>query len=94
MTQYSLRAAIGVVPQDTVLFNETIRYNIAYGRPGAAQEAIEQRPGLPRCMISSLRCPRLRHAGGRAWPEAFRRREAAHRDRADHPEGPAHPDPR
>ena len=42
MTQDSLRAAIGVVPQDTVLFNDTIRYNIAYGRPGATQEEIEQ----------------------------------------------------
>jgi ATP-binding cassette subfamily B protein len=41
VTQESLRAAIGVVPQDTVLFNETIRYNIAYGRPGATQDAIE-----------------------------------------------------
>ena len=39
--QESLRAAIGVVPQDTVLFNDTIRYNIAYGRPGAAQHEIE-----------------------------------------------------
>ena len=43
MTQDSLRAAIGVVPQDTVLFNDTIRYNIAYGRPGATQAEIEQR---------------------------------------------------
>ena len=34
VTQASLRAAIGVVPQDTVLFNDTIYYNIAYGRPG------------------------------------------------------------
>jgi len=42
VTQDSLRAAIGVVPQDTVLFNDTIRYNIAYGRPGATQEQIEQ----------------------------------------------------
>ncbi len=42
ITQDSLRAAIGVVPQDTVLFNDTIRYNIAYGRPGATQEQIEQ----------------------------------------------------
>ena len=42
VTQDSLRAAIGVVPQDTVLFNDTIRYNIAYGRPGATQEEIEQ----------------------------------------------------
>ena len=41
ITQDSLRAAIGVVPQDTVLFNDTIRYNIAYGRPGATQEQVE-----------------------------------------------------
>ena len=41
LTQESLRAAIGVVPQDTVLFNDTIRYNIAYGRPGASQAEIE-----------------------------------------------------
>jgi ATP-binding cassette subfamily B protein len=41
VTQDSLRAAIGVVPQDTVLFNDTIRYNIAYGRPGATQAEIE-----------------------------------------------------
>jgi ABC-type transport system involved in Fe-S cluster assembly fused permease/ATPase subunit len=41
VTQESLRAAIGVVPQDTVLFNDTIRYNIAYGRPGAGQDKIE-----------------------------------------------------
>jgi ATP-binding cassette subfamily B protein len=34
--QASLRAAIGIVPQDTVLFNDTIRYNIRYGRPGAS----------------------------------------------------------
>ncbi|MGE8631646.1 ABCB family ABC transporter ATP-binding protein/permease [Achromobacter denitrificans] len=41
VTQSSLRAAIGVVPQDTVLFNDTIRYNIGYGRPGAGDEEIE-----------------------------------------------------
>jgi ATP-binding cassette subfamily B protein len=41
VTQSSLRAAIGIVPQDTVLFNDTILYNIAYGRPGATQEDIE-----------------------------------------------------
>ncbi len=40
--QDSVRAAIGVVPQDTVLFNDTIRYNIGYGRPGASQAEIEQ----------------------------------------------------
>jgi ATP-binding cassette, subfamily B, heavy metal transporter len=40
VTQASLRAAIGIVPQDTVLFNDTIRYNIAYGRVGASEEEI------------------------------------------------------
>ena len=38
--QTSLRAAIGIVPQDTVLFNDSIEYNIAYGKPGAAHEEI------------------------------------------------------
>lgn len=42
VTQTSLRRAIGIVPQDTVLFNDTIAYNIAYGRPGATQQEIEQ----------------------------------------------------
>src|SRR5207253_5587400 len=41
VTQESVRAAIGVVPQDTVLFNDTIYYNIAYGRPGATREEVE-----------------------------------------------------
>ncbi|MDB6453419.1 ABCB family ABC transporter ATP-binding protein/permease [Falsirhodobacter sp. 20TX0035] len=40
VTQDSLHDQIGVVPQDTVLFNDTIRYNIAYGRPDAGEEAI------------------------------------------------------
>ncbi|MHB1144613.1 MAG: ABCB family ABC transporter ATP-binding protein/permease [Thiobacillus sp.] len=40
VTQDSLRAAIGVVPQDTVLFNDSIYYNIAYGRPDATREEI------------------------------------------------------
>ena len=40
VTQASLRAAIGIVPQDTVLFNDTIEYNIAYGKPGASHEDI------------------------------------------------------
>jgi len=41
VTQSSVRAALGVVPQDTVLFNDTIYYNIAYGRPTATREEIE-----------------------------------------------------
>tara|TARA_R110002049_G_scaffold10127_6_gene50535 strand:- start:3713 stop:5584 length:1872 start_codon:yes stop_codon:yes gene_type:complete len=41
VTQHSLHLAIGVVPQDTVLFNDTIGYNIAYGREGATQDEVE-----------------------------------------------------
>ncbi|MEN9417341.1 MAG: hypothetical protein RI988_961 [Pseudomonadota bacterium] len=41
VTQSSLRAAIGIVPQDTVLFNDTVAYNIAYGRPGATPEQVQ-----------------------------------------------------
>ncbi|MDM9557397.1 MULTISPECIES: ABCB family ABC transporter ATP-binding protein/permease [Bordetella] len=41
VTQASLRASIGVVPQDTVLFNDTIHYNIAYGRPGASDGEVQ-----------------------------------------------------
>lgn len=48
VTQASLRAAIGIVPQDTVLFNDSIRYNIAYGRPGASQDEIEHAARLAR----------------------------------------------
>lgn len=40
VTQHSLRQAIGIVPQDTVLFNDTIGYNIAYGKPGATKEEV------------------------------------------------------
>jgi ATP-binding cassette subfamily B protein len=42
VTQASLRAAIGIVPQDTVLFNDTIGYNILYGRPGAEPDEVER----------------------------------------------------
>ena len=41
VTQSSLRSAIGIVPQDTVLFNDTVEYNIAYGRPGASRDEVE-----------------------------------------------------
>ena len=41
VTQASVRQAIGIVPQDTVLFNDTVAYNIAYGRPGASQDEVE-----------------------------------------------------
>ncbi|MEM7223301.1 MAG: ABC transporter ATP-binding protein/permease [Pseudomonadota bacterium] len=48
VTQESLRAAIGIVPQETVLFNDTIGYNIAYGRPDADQAEIEAAARLAR----------------------------------------------
>jgi ATP-binding cassette subfamily B protein len=56
VSQASLRAAIGVVPQDTVLFNDTIYYNIAYGRPGATRDEVEQAARLARIhdFIASL----------------------------------------
>ncbi len=42
VTQASVRAAIGIVPQDTVLFNDTVEYNIAYGQPGASRAQVEE----------------------------------------------------
>ena len=42
VTQDSVRRAIGIVPQDTVLFNDTVEYNIAYGRPGASTEQVQE----------------------------------------------------
>ena len=57
LTQDSLRTAIGVVPQDTVLFNDTIRYNIAYGRPGASQDQIEHAARLAQVHEFVLRLP-------------------------------------
>jgi ATP-binding cassette subfamily B protein len=41
VTQASLRRSIGIVPQDTVLFNDTVEYNIAYGKPGATRTEVE-----------------------------------------------------
>jgi ATP-binding cassette subfamily B protein len=48
VTQSSVRAAIGIVPQDTVLFNDTIYYNIAYGRPSASRAEVEEAAKLAR----------------------------------------------
>lgn len=56
ITQASLRAAIGIVPQDTVLFNDSIEYNIHYGRPGATGPEIREAARLARIdrFIASL----------------------------------------
>lgn len=48
VTQSSLRTAIGIVPQDTVMFNETIEYNIRYGHPGAERPTIEEAARMAR----------------------------------------------
>ncbi len=85
VTQDSLRAAIGMVPQDTVLFNDTIEYNIRYGKPdatrgrGARGGAARADPRLHHDAAAGLR-----FAGRRAGPEAFRRREAARGHRPHH----------
>jgi ATP-binding cassette, subfamily B, heavy metal transporter len=95
VTQDSLRAAIGVVPQDTVLFNDSIFYNIAYGRPDATREEVD-RGRARRAHPAFHRNPAagLGHRGGRARAQAFRRREAAGGDRAHAAEEPGDPDPR
>jgi ABC-type transport system involved in Fe-S cluster assembly fused permease/ATPase subunit len=81
----ALRAAIGIVPQDTVLFNDTIYYNIQYGRPGASrEEVIAAAQAPPSSTTSSPAARGLRDPRRRARPQALRRREAArgHRPRA------------
>ncbi len=93
VTQSSLRAAIGIVPQDTVLFNDSIGYNIGYGRAGGvdatSQAEIEAaaKAAYIHDFVASA-AGRLRHDGRRARAEAVRRREAARRDRADAAEEP------
>ena len=57
VTQDSVRRAIGVVPQDTVLFNDTIRYNIAYGRPGATDAEVEEAARLAQVHDFVLKLP-------------------------------------
>jgi len=74
VTQQSLRKAIGVVPQDTVLFNETIRYNIMYGRPDATDEEVQRAArlaqihdfimGLPDGYLTKVGERGLRLSGG------------------------------
>ncbi len=87
VTQDSLRRAIGVVPQDTVLFNDTIFYNIAYGRPGASRAAVEEAARLAHIHeFRRLLAGRLRHDGRRARLEIIGRRKATRRDRARYSE--------
>ena len=90
--QESVRAAIGVVPQDTVLFNDTIYYNIAYGRPEASREEVEDAARVAaHRRLHRAAARRLGDDRGRAGAEALRRREAARVDRAHRAQGSAHP---
>ena len=92
VTQASLRAQIGIVPQDTVLFNDTIYYNIAYGRPEASRAEVEAAARAARIAdFVAAAAARLRHDGRRARAEALGRREAAGRHRPHAAEGPADP---
>jgi ABC-type multidrug transport system fused ATPase/permease subunit len=78
LTQDSLRRHIGIVPQDTVLFNDTVAYNIAYGRPDATRDEVEAAAQAARIHdFISQHAQGLRHHGGRAGAEAVGRREAA-----------------
>ena len=95
VTQASLRAAIGMVPQDTVLFNDTIEYNIRYGKPDATQAEVREAARLAQIHDFIMTLPQgYDCAGRRARPEALGRREAARGDRPHHPEIAADPDAR
>ena len=78
VTQDSLRAAIGIVPQDTVLFNDSIYYNIAYGRPSASRDEViaAARAAHIHEFIESL-AGGVRDAGRRARVEVVGWRETA-----------------
>ena len=61
--QASLRSAVAVVPQDTVLFNDTILSNIGYGRPEASEEDIIKAAEMARLSDAIARMP-----NGESWP--------------------------
>ena len=86
VTQTSLRAAIGMVPQDTVLFNDSIRYNIGYGRDGASEAEVEGARGVGADRrLHPLAAAGLWRAGRRARVETVGRRKAARRHRPHDP---------
>ena len=92
--QATLRAALGMVPQDTVLFNDTIGYNVRYGRLDANDAEVAEAARLAQIDGFIRDLPDgYETAGRRARAEAVRRREAARGDRPHHPESAADPGP-
>ena len=78
VTRESLRAAIGLVMEDSFLFSTTVRANIAYGRPDATEEQIVAAAQAAQAHEFIVRLPaRLRHRGRRAGPDPVRRPAAA-----------------
>ena len=92
VTQESLRAQIGIVPQDSVLFNDTIGYNIAYGRGGATPRGHRPRfAGRGHRAVHRQAAAGLRDRGRRARAQALGGRKAARRNRAHAGQEPADP---
>ena len=88
VTQQSLRAAIGMVPQDTVLFNDTIRYNIRYGRWDASDEEVEEAARLAQIddfIRMSRRATRPRSASAASSFRAARSSASRSRARSSKP---------
>ncbi len=85
----------GSSPQDTVLFNDTVYYNIAYGRPDATPGEVEAAARSAAIHDQIMAMPDgLPDRGRGARPQAVGRREAARGDRPDHPQASPHPDVR
>ena len=87
VTLESLRSQIGIVTQETVLFNDTVRNNIAYGQPHVSQKKVEEAARAARAHEFIRGLPEgLQHHDRGARGAAFGRRAAAHRDCAGDPE--------
>ena len=95
LTQTSLREAIGLVPQDVVLFNSTLKENLIYGKPDASDDEVREaaRKAQLSDFIESLPQGWETRVGERGR-QAFRRRAPACRHRAHHSQEPGDPRPR
>ncbi len=94
-TLSTLRHSIGFVPQETFLFSDTIRQNIAFGRPDATLEEVEEAATIAHICHRDPRVPqRLRHRGRRTRPDSLRRPETTHRNSSRHHPQSQNPHPR